>query len=99
MDTFDKSGLKYEYNWNPYEKDDPRISGLPDTTEFNRKEGLEVLYIIRQLSDHLQYGVDSFGNKIEYLIHEKLPLEIKNQKDTIKWIEDNWTNFAVPSSE
>jgi len=39
--------------------------------------------------------VESFGNKIEKLIHNKLPLEIKNQEDTIKWIEDNWTNFAV----
>ena len=99
MDTVEKSGLKYEYNWYQYEKDDPRISGTPDTTEFNRKEGLEVLYIIRQLSDHVQDGVDSFANKMEYLIHEKLPGEIKNQKDTIKWIEVNWTNFAVPSNE
>jgi len=95
MDTFEKSDLVYEYNWSPYNKDDPRISGIPDTTEFNRKEGWEVLYIIKYLTDHVGWGVESFGYKMEKLIHEKLPLEIKNQEDTIKWIEDNWKNFVV----
>ena len=95
MDSFEKSGLVYEYNWSQYQKDDPRVSGIPDTTEFNRKEGLEVLYIIRQLSDHLAYGVDSFGHKVEKFIHDRLPVEIKNQIDTIKWIKDNWKNFTL----
>jgi hypothetical protein len=95
MDTFEKSGLVYEYNWSRYQKDDPRVSGIPDATEFNRKEGPEVLYIIRQLSDHLAYGVDSFGNKVEKFIHDRLPEEIKNQLDTIKWIKDNWKNFTL----
>lgn len=95
MDTFEKSGLIYEYNWSQYEKDDPRISGKPDTTEFNRKEGWEVIYIIKCLSDHLAYGVDSFANKVEKFIHDRLPVEIKNQRDTIKWIKDNWKNFTA----
>jgi hypothetical protein len=95
MDTFEKSGLVYEYNWSRYQKDDPRVSGIPDTTEFNRKEGFEVLYIIKHLSDHLAYGVDSFGHKVEKFIHDRLPVEIKNQIDTIKWIKDNWKNFTL----
>jgi hypothetical protein len=40
MKTFKKSNLIYEYNWSPYKKDDPRIFGMPDTTELDRKEGL-----------------------------------------------------------
>jgi len=95
MDTFEIPDLVYEYSWSQYEKDDPRISGIPDTTEFNRKEGREALYIIKYLTDHVGWGVESFGHKMEFLIHNKLPLEIKNQKDTIKWIENNWNNFAV----
>jgi hypothetical protein len=94
MDTFEKSTLVYEYNWSHYEKDDPRISGMPDSTEFNRKEGREVLYIIKHLTDHLAYGVESFGNKMEKFIHDRLPVEIRTQKDTIQWIKDNWKNFA-----
>jgi|SRR5665647_3049876 len=96
MDTFEKSDLLYEYNWSPYNKDDPRISGIPDTNEFNRNEGWEVLYIIKYLTDHVGWGGGEFwGYKMEKLIHDKLPLEIKNQKDTIKWIEDKWKNFVA----
>lgn len=94
MDTFEVSALVYEYNWSHYEKNDPRISGMPDSTEFNRKEGREVLYIIKYLTDHLAYGVESFGNKMEKFIHDRLPVEIRTQKDTIKWIKDNWKSFA-----
>ncbi len=99
MDTFEKSCLVYEYNWSQYEKDDPRISGKPDATEFDRKEGLEVVYIIRCLADHLAYGVDSFANKMEQFIHDRLPVEIKNQKDTIQWIKDNWKRFPVKNQQ
>jgi len=94
METFKKSDLVYEYNWSPYEKDDPRISGMPDTTEFNRKEGLQVLYVINYLTDHLAWSVESFGNKLEKLIHDRLPKGMNNQKDTIQWIKDNWKHAA-----
>jgi len=97
MDTFEKSDLVYEYNWSQYEKDDPRISGMLDTTEFNRKEGGEVLYIIKYLTDHIAYGVENFGNKMEKLVHDRLPVKIKNQKDTIKWIKDHWKNSCSAS--
>jgi hypothetical protein len=99
MDTFTKDGLNYEYTWSLYEKNDPKISGVPDDTEFNRKEGLEVLYIINCLTDHLAYGVDCFGNKVEQMIHDQLPKEIKDQKDAIQWIKDNWKNFVVKCGE
>lgn len=94
MDTFEKSALVYEYNWTHYEKDDPRISGIPDSTEFDRKEGWEVLYIIKYLTDHLAYGVESFGIKMEKFIHNRLPEEIRTQSETIRWIKDNWKHFA-----
>ncbi|WP_028317849.1 hypothetical protein [Desulfobulbus elongatus] len=98
MESFNKSNLVYTYNWALYEKDDPRISGIPDATAFNRKEGQEVLYIINCLTDHLAYGVDSFGNKIEKLLHDRLPEEIDTQGDTIAWIKKNWTKFTVGQS-
>ena len=95
METFKKNDLVYEYKWSHYEKDDPRISGMPDATEFNRKEGWETLYIINFLADHVAWGVESFGNKMEKLVHDRLPEDIKTQEDTIRWIKDNWKNFTV----
>lgn len=95
METFKKSDLVYTYNWTQYDIDDPRVSGSPDTTVFNRKEGLEILYMINYLTDHLAYGVDSFGHRIEKLIHDQLPEEITSQHDTIAWIKNNWKNHPV----
>lgn len=90
METFTNKDLVYTYTWSDYAEDDPRVSGIPDTTPFNRKEGWQVLYIINHLTDHLAWDVDSFGKKIEKMIHDRLPQEISNQKDTIQWIKDNW---------
>lgn len=95
MERFEKKDLVYEYNWSHYEKNDPRISGMPDETEFNRKEGWEVLYIINHQTDHLGWAVENLGNRLEIFIHDRLPVEIKNQKDTIEWIKDNWRNPEV----
>lgn len=92
MDTFRKEDLMYDYVWSRYEKDDPRITGVPDTTEFNRTEGEEVLYIISSLTDHVAWGVEGFGSKVEKMIHDHLPEDIKNQKQTVRWIKDNWKN-------
>jgi hypothetical protein len=65
---------------------------IPSLTE---KKGWEVLYIINQLTDHLAWAVENLGNRLEIFIHDRLPVEIKNQKDTIQWIKDNWKNPAV----
>ena len=48
--------------------------------------------MINYLTDHLAYGVDSFGHRIEKLIHDQLPEEITRQHDTIAWIKNNWKN-------
>jgi hypothetical protein len=95
MDIFRKDDLIYEYEWSPYEKDDPRISGNPDDTEFNRKKGPEMMYIITHLTDHLGWDVENFGGRMERLIHDQLPESIKTQKDTITWIQNNWTHPAM----
>lgn len=90
MDTFEKTDLLYEYTWSLYQDDDPRISGLPDATTFDRKEGAEVLYMIRQMADHLGWELANFGHKMEKMIHDQLPEDIRTQRDTLKWIQENW---------
>jgi len=90
MDTFRKEDLISAYAWSRYEHDDPRITGIPDTTEFNRQEGEEVLFIIRSLTDHVAWGVEGFGTKVEKMIHDRLPEEIHTQEETIRWIKEHW---------
>ena len=99
MDTFTRNDLMYEYKWSQYEKNDPRISGVPDSTGFNKKEGEEVFYIINHLTDHVAWDVGNFAYKIERLIHDRLPGEITDQKDTVAWIRKNWSNFNVKSAD
>jgi hypothetical protein len=99
MDTLRKEDLAYTYTWSRYEKDDPKISGIPDATPFNRKEGYEVLYLINNLADHLAWSVESFGNKVEKMIHDRLPEDITTQQETVSWIKENWKNTPVNNTE
>lgn len=90
MDTFRKADLVYKYRWSHYAKNDPRISGLPDHTNFNRQEGEEVLYLISTLTDHVAWGVEGFGGKVEKLIHDHLPEDITSQREVMRWIKEHW---------
>ncbi|WP_028581196.1 hypothetical protein [Desulfogranum japonicum] len=90
METFTQSDLVYHYQWSEYQPDDPRVSGEPDSTVFNRKEGWEVLFIINWLAAHLAWDVRSFGKKIELLIHDHLPEDLVRQDQAIQWIKENW---------
>lgn len=98
MDTFRKEDLRYTYCWSAYEKEDPRVSGVPDATVFNRHEGQEILYLINYLTDHVAWGVESFGSKMEQLIHDQLPPEITSQQETIRWIREHWLNPGIRHS-
>ena len=98
METYTKSELLYDYSWSVYADNDPRISGKPDSTPFDRREGEEVLYLIHCLSDHLAYGVECFGERIETLIHDHLPGEITTQAEALHWIKTHWRT-TTPKGE
>ncbi|MGD9947869.1 MAG: hypothetical protein AB7U29_05245 [Desulfobulbus sp.] len=90
MDTFSKKDLIFDYSWSEYDKNDPKVSGVPDTTVFNKNEGEEVVYLINYLSEHLAWSVEEFGARVEKMLHEHLPKGAISQKDTIGWIKENW---------
>jgi hypothetical protein len=90
MILFAKSNLFYkDYSWTLYQKNDPRISGKPDGTAFNRNEGYEMIYLINNLMVLWSYRFVNTGNKIEKLIHDKLPEDQANQEEVKDWIEQN----------
>jgi hypothetical protein len=89
MTLLNRSELKYTYNWKPIPENDPRFSGEPDTTLFNKKEGYEVLYLINVLVEKYSLEKIEAGPKIEELIREKLPGNLRNQLHVIQWLEGN----------
>lgn len=84
---FKQSDLIYkDYSWTAIKGDDPKVTGVPDSTLFNRREGYEVLYLIntfdlRNMND---------ANKLEKMIRSELPSETRSQINVKKWLRDNW---------
>jgi hypothetical protein len=72
MALFKKSDMQFkDYQWTAYPNDNPKVTGKPDSTRFNRHEGYEVLYLINALAEEWNFkNVDSCL-KMEKMIREK----------------------------
>lgn len=89
MAFYDKSDLKYEYNWSVYDENDPKIDGNADGSPLNIEEGHEVLYFINAFAEKHQYVNKITGIIIERLLKDHLPAEIRSQKSVREWLENN----------
>lgn len=87
---FTKSDLKYQYSWIAISSDNPKISGEPDSTLFNRNEGYEVLYLINKLAEIWEWKKKASCIKLEKMIKEYLPSDVRSQHNVRVWIHDNW---------
>lgn len=86
---FLRSDLKYSgYSWTVYRDDDSKVTGPPDSTLFNRKEGYEVLYLINKMAKD-----KSTGYKIEMMLHDHLPGSVRSQKNVAEWVKNNWEEY------
>ncbi len=91
MSLINKSDLQYkDYVWTTYSHDDPKVSGKPDSTLLNRKEGYEILYFINKLSEIHNLQLKSYANKIENMIRNEVPTNLHSQENIKVWIETNW---------
>ncbi len=91
MALYNKSDMVYnDYSWTAYGDDDPKVTGKPDSTLFNRKEGYEVLYLINKFAK--QEGLDKVETckEIEKLIRNKLPGDTRSQEKVIEWLKKNY---------
>jgi hypothetical protein len=68
---------------------DPRTNGRPDETPFAREEGNEVVYLINKLMALWDYRFSNTGNKMEKLIHDKMPPDIFTQEEVQQWLKAN----------
>jgi len=90
MILFSRRNLHYtDYKWSIYATNDPHVNGKPDETLFNKEEGNEVVYLINKLMILWDYRFSNTGNKMEKLIHDKMPGDIHQQGEALTWIKDN----------
>ncbi|RII26356.1 MAG: hypothetical protein CXR31_11740 [Geobacter sp.] len=91
MALISKSDLYYkDYKWTAYPDDDPKITGKPDSTLFNRHEGYEVLYLINKFAEKHDFKQKPSGTKLEKMIRNELPSTTRGQENVTKWLEGNW---------
>lgn len=91
MALFNKPDMIYkDYSWTAISGDDPRISGKPDNTLLNRHEGYEVLYLINKCLDEWRFKNMSSGQKLEKMIREGLPSNVRSQSNIKDWLKSNW---------
>lgn len=93
MSLLTKNDLIYTYSWTAINKDNPKISGEPDSTLFSRHEGYEVLYLINKFAEIYKLLQKSSGLKLEKMIKKYLPSDTRSQINVKKWLEDNWNNY------
>ena len=93
MYLFTTADMQFDYLWTQFPENDPRISGAPDKTRFNRNEGHEMLYLINQLAQlwHLRQICSCL--KIERMLKEALPERLVKQEIVMEWIRKNWDRY------
>lgn len=93
MALISKSDLQYEYSWTAIEGDNPKVTGKPDSTMFNRNEGYEVLYLINKLAEMWKLKQKASGLKLETMIKKHLPSNTRSQENVQQWLYDNWKKY------
>jgi hypothetical protein len=95
MPIVQRADLKFadQYRWTELKDDDPKITGEPDSTLFNRKEGFEVLALVNRFLDKYKFKQKASGLKVERLIKEHLPIALKSQKHVKDWLVANWEEY------
>lgn len=80
-----------DYSWTAYFRDDPHVTGEPDSTLLNRKEGYEVLYFINKFAQSHFFNSIYQYQKVEQAIRFSVPSDIRSQAEIWKWIDSNWS--------
>jgi len=94
MAIFTKTDMVFkDYRWSAYPNDDPRVTGKPDSTLFNRHEGYEVLYLVNKLAELWTLRVVSACQKMERMIRQHLPSYTRSQTEVQAWIHENWSKY------
>lgn len=78
-----------DYDWTTL-ADHVKFQGAPDRNMFVRHEGNDVLYMINYFCNVMDYKTKTHAGRIEMLIHDKMPIEIKSQKSVFQWLQKEY---------
>ncbi len=91
MPLLSKEDLKYTYAWTGASPDDPRLRRSPDRKELDREKGYDVLAFINAMAEVNGVTRKETGLKIERLIRDHLPRDIRLRESVTDWIMTNWS--------
>ncbi|MFZ4455479.1 MAG: hypothetical protein ACOYOT_04590 [Bacteroidales bacterium] len=93
MVVISKEDLYYkDYSWSVYANDDSHVTGQPDSTLLNRKEGYEIVYFINKFCEIYKFEQKASAQKVEKMIRNEVPENIRSQTNIKEWIATNWKN-------
>lgn len=99
MATFiSASDLQYQYAKSAIPPDDPRRTGVPDSTLLNRGEQYEVLDFLNRFCSTTHYAStkQNFGKpealKAERMLHQAVPSNLRSHAHITEWLRANWAN-------
>ncbi len=81
--------LQYTYSWSAIPPDDPKVTGIADTTFLNRHEGYEVLPFLNRICTTYAGAI-----KAEAMIRNHLPGDVRSRKNVFVWLKANWKRFT-----
>ena len=93
MSQLSKSDLQFTYSWTAIPPDDARLTGVPDSTLLNRNEGYEVLAFINRMDTATKWPDKTGALKVERLIRNHLPGDVRSHAHVWKWLVDNWQKY------
>ncbi|MDO9360664.1 MAG: hypothetical protein Q7T70_16940 [Polaromonas sp.] len=91
--------LQYKYAKSAIPPDDPRRTGVPDSTLLNRGEQYEILDFLNRFATNTSYGSGGvkFGKaealKAERMIHTGLPGDLRSHANVSAWLRENWSKY------
>ena len=84
------SDLKYEYSKTATNGDDPKFTGKPDSTLFNKQEEYEVIPMLQKVMDELETLEKNDLHKLEDMIEDDLPSNTRSRDKVFDWLVDNF---------
>lgn len=91
--VYTEADLLFEYQDCAYSPNDPRISGEPDQTLFDRSKCDEMLYMVNSFALRRNFRDKRSFAKTEKLLNLYVPDELVTQQDVLQWIEEHWFDF------
>lgn len=84
-----------DYEWNE-SASHVKLQGTPDRNLFMRYEGNEILYMINHACEIMGCTSKTEAGRMEMLLHDKLPLDIKSQNRVFVWLQKEY-NMSLNS--